>query len=78
MQCIFRFFAQLNETARDTQKNPRFRGENALAMRHLMHCIGSSPPREHGSHSRHTHSQDVTNVSPVPLPRAITAQSTRS
>lgn len=56
------------------EKNPRFRGEYVL----LMHYTGSSPAGEHRDHGRVEHSQDLTNVSPHPLPRAMATQVARS
>ena len=56
------------------QKNPRFRGEYVL----LMHYTGSSPAGEHRDRGRVEHSQDLTNVSPHPLPRATATQGARS
>ena len=57
-----------------TQKNPRFRGEYVL----LMHYTGSSPAGEHRDRGRVERSQDLTNVSPHPLPRATATQGARS
>ena len=59
-------------------KIPRFRGEYVLPRLFLMHYTGSSPAGEHRDRGRVEYSQDLTNVSPHPLPRAITTQSTRS
>ena len=56
------------------QKNPRFRGEYVL----LMHYTGSSPAGEHRDRGRIEHSQDLTNVSPHPLPRATATRGARS
>lgn len=56
------------------QKNPRSRGEYVL----LMHYTGSSPAGEHRDRSRVEHSQDLTNVSPHPLPRATATHGARS
>lgn len=56
------------------EKNPRFRGEYVL----LMHYTGSSPAGEHRDRGRIERSQDLTNVSPHPLQRAMATQVARS
>ena len=56
------------------QKNPRFRGEYVR----LMHYTGSSPDGEHRDRGRAERSQDLTNVSPHPLPRATATHGARS
>lgn len=56
------------------EKNPRFRGEYVL----LMHYTGSSPAGEHRDRGRVEYSQDLTNVSPHPLPRATATHGARS
>ena len=56
------------------QKNPRFRGEYVL----LMHYTGSSPAGEHRDRGRVERSQDLTHVSPHPLPRATATHGARS
>ena len=55
------------ERENPNKEKPRFRGENVL----LMHYIGSPPYGEHGSHSHHTRSQDLTNVSPTQPPARL-------
>ena len=60
------------------EKNPRFRGEYVLLMHYLMHYTGSSPAGEHRDRGRVEHLQDLTNVSPHPLPRATATHGARS